>query len=88
MRIGLCGTGGFAREVAPLALAMSGGESVCVIAAEPGAAEVNSLPVIRQDDTPIGETVPEGRTAAALADLNSPFAYDGEPLQPLALVAD
>ena len=64
MRIGLCGTGGFAREVAPLALAMSGGESVCVIAPEADTVEVNRLPAIRQDDTPIGETVPEGRTAA------------------------
>ena len=57
MRIGLCGTGGFAREVAPLALAMSGVESVCFIAPEPEAAEVNGLPVIRQDDTPIGTAI-------------------------------
>lgn len=57
MRIGLCGTGGFAREVAPLALAMRGVESVCFIAAEAGTVEVNGLPVIRQDDTPIGTAV-------------------------------
>ncbi|WP_296165808.1 NeuD/PglB/VioB family sugar acetyltransferase [uncultured Brevundimonas sp.] len=56
MRIGLCGTGGFAREVAPLALAMSGVESVCFIGSEAGA-EVNGLPVIRQDDTAAGTTI-------------------------------
>lgn len=57
MRIGLCGTGGFAREVAPLALAMSGVESVCFFALEPGESEVNGVPVIRQDDTPVGTAV-------------------------------
>ena len=57
MRIGLCGTGGFAREVGPLALAMSGVESVCFIAPEPEAAEVNGLPVIRQDATPVGTAI-------------------------------
>lgn len=56
MRIGLCGTGGFAREVAPLALAMSGVESVCFIAREAGA-EVNGLPVVRQHDTPVGTAI-------------------------------
>ena len=56
MRIGLCGTGGFAREVAPLALAMSGVESVCFIGREAGA-EVNGLPVIRQDDAAAGTTI-------------------------------
>lgn len=54
MRIGLCGTGGFAREVAPLALTMRGVEGVCFITPEPDAAELNGLPVVRQDDTPIG----------------------------------
>ena len=57
MRIGLCGTGGFAREVAPLALAMSGVDNVCFIAPEADAAEVNGLPVIRQDDTLVGTAI-------------------------------
>ena len=65
MRIGLCGTGGFAREVAPLALAMSGVEPLRFVAPGPDAAELNGVPRIRQDDTPIGKTVPEGRTAGA-----------------------
>lgn len=64
MRIGLCGTGGFAREVAPLALAMSGVESVCFIAREAGA-EVNGLPVVRQHDTPVGTAI-----AIAIGDAN------------------
>jgi sugar O-acyltransferase (sialic acid O-acetyltransferase NeuD family) len=52
MRIGLCGTGGFAREVAPLALAQAGGESVCHLVLEPGEAVVNGLPVVLQDEAP------------------------------------
>lgn len=64
MRIGLCGTGGFAREVAPLALAMSGVESVCFITRKAGA-EVNGLPVVCQDDTPVSTAI-----AIAIGDAN------------------
>jgi sugar O-acyltransferase (sialic acid O-acetyltransferase NeuD family) len=51
MRIGLCGTGGFAREVAPLAVAKAGADGVCHLVLEPGE-PVNGLPVILQDDAP------------------------------------
>lgn len=52
MRIGLCGTGGFAREVAPLALIQAGGDGVVFVAPEPGASDLNGLPVIAQADLP------------------------------------
>lgn len=48
MRIGLCGTGGFAREVAPLAVAQAGADHVCHLALEPGQDAVNGVPVILQ----------------------------------------
>ncbi len=51
MRIGLCGTGGFAREVAPLALAQ-GADGVAFVTPEPVEAKVNGLPVIAQADLP------------------------------------
>lgn len=50
MRIGLCGTGGFAREVAALALAQADGDGVCHIVLQPGEGAVNGLPVVLQDD--------------------------------------
>lgn len=52
MRIGLCGTGGFAREIAPLAIAHAGADGVCHLVREPGEADVNGLPVLLQDDAP------------------------------------
>lgn len=52
MRIGLCGTGGFAREVAPLAVAQAGADGVCHLVVEAGEETVNGLPVIRQGDAP------------------------------------
>lgn len=51
MRIGLCGTGGFAREVAPLALAQNGVEGVAFVALQSGP-EINDLPVLAQSDLP------------------------------------
>ena len=52
MRIGLCGTGGFAREVAPLGVAQAGADGVCHLVLEPGEEAVNGLPVVLQDDAP------------------------------------
>ena len=56
MRIGLCGTGGFAREVAPLAVAQAGADGVCHLVLEPGE-PVNGLPVILQDDAPAATAI-------------------------------
>jgi len=50
MRIGLCGTGGFAREVAPLAVAQAGADNVCHLGIGPGEATVNGVPVIPQGE--------------------------------------
>lgn len=50
MRIGLCGTGGFAREVAPLAVAQAGAASVCHLVLQPGDTLVNGIPVMLQND--------------------------------------
>lgn len=52
MRIGLCGTGGFAREVAPLALAQGGADGVAFVAPDPLTATLNGVPVIAQADLP------------------------------------
>lgn len=52
MRIGLCGTGGFAREVAPLAVIQAGADNVQHIDLEPGAGELNGLPVVTLADAP------------------------------------
>lgn len=52
MRIGLCGTGGFAREVAPLALAQGGADGVAFVSPEPMGTTLNDLPVIAQSDAP------------------------------------
>ena len=52
MRIGLCGTGGFAREVAPLAAAQVGAENVFHVAIGPGESSVNGVPVLMQDSLP------------------------------------
>ena len=51
MRIGLCGTGGFAREVAPLAL-IQGEDGVAFVAPEADEAAVDGVPVIAQADLP------------------------------------
>ncbi|MFN3557873.1 MAG: NeuD/PglB/VioB family sugar acetyltransferase [Brevundimonas sp.] len=51
MRIGLCGTGGFAREVAPLAL-IQGADGVAFVAPEADEAAVDGVPVIAQADLP------------------------------------
>lgn len=56
MRIGLCGTGGFAREVAPLAVAQAGANGVCHLVLEPGE-PVNGLPVILQNDAPAATAI-------------------------------
>ena len=52
MRIGLCGTGGFAREVAPLAVIQAGEGNVLHIDLEPVAGELNGLPVVGTADVP------------------------------------
>lgn len=52
MRIGLCGTGGFAREVAPLAAAQAEAGGVCFVDLDPGAGELNGLPVVTLEDAP------------------------------------
>lgn len=52
MRIGLCGTGGFAREIAPLALLQSGVDVVAFVAPQPGETALDGLPVIAQSDLP------------------------------------
>lgn len=52
MRIGLCGNGGFAREVAPLAVAQAEAEGVCFVVPEPDNGVVNGLRVVRQADMP------------------------------------
>lgn len=52
MRIGLCGTGGFAREVAPLAAAQAGADSVCHIDLDTGAGEMNGVRVVRLAEAP------------------------------------
>ena len=54
MRIGLCGTGGFAREVASLAVAQAGAGEVCHLVLEPGEDAVNGLPVVLQHDASLG----------------------------------
>jgi hypothetical protein len=75
MRIGLCGTGGFAREVAPLAVAKATPDGVCHLAEEPGETELNGLPVLLQDDVapdiavsiPIADAVIRRRVAGEIA---------------------
>ncbi|WP_298744708.1 NeuD/PglB/VioB family sugar acetyltransferase [uncultured Brevundimonas sp.] len=57
MRIGLCGTGGFAREVAPLAVAQAGVDSVCFLTLEGAGPTVNGLPVLKQDEAPAGTAI-------------------------------
>src|SRR6478672_578705 len=52
MRIGLCGTGGFAREVAPLAVIQAGEGNVLHIDLEPVTGELNGLPVVGTADVP------------------------------------
>lgn len=50
MRIGLCGTGGFAREVAPLAVAQAGADRVCHLVLQKGETVVNGIAVMLQND--------------------------------------
>ena len=63
MRIGLCGTGGFAREVASLAVAQAGADRVCFLVLERGDEAVNGLPVVLQD-----EAAPEIALSITVAD--------------------
>lgn len=63
MRIGLCGTGGFAREVAPLAVAQAGAANVCHLAIESGEDAVNGVPVILQ-----AEATPDTVVSIPIAD--------------------
>src|SRR5215217_2689625 len=52
MRIGLCGTGGFGREVAPLAIAQAGADSIAFVSPEPAESTLNGVPVIAMADLP------------------------------------
>ena len=72
MRIGLCGTGGFAREVAPLAVAQAEAGDVCHIDLEP-AGELNGLPVVRLEDAPADAAI-----AIAIADASVRRRIDAE----------
>ncbi|WP_082572443.1 NeuD/PglB/VioB family sugar acetyltransferase [Brevundimonas sp. Root1423] len=63
MRIGLCGTGGFGREVAPLAVGQAGASEVCFVTPEPGEGELNGFPVMRLEETPA-----EAAISIAIAD--------------------
>jgi len=73
MRIGLCGTGGFAREVAPLAVAQAGADGVCHLVLVPGEGVLNGLPVILQDDAP-----PETAISITIADAGQRRRVDAE----------
>ena len=73
MRIGLCGTGGFAREVAPLAVAQAGADNVCHLALEPGEAAVNGVPIILQ-----GEATPDMAVSIPVADAARRRRIDAE----------
>lgn len=57
MRIGLCGTGGFAREVAPLAAAQAGASGVCFLTLDRGGQTLNGFPVVLQDEAPAGTAI-------------------------------
>ncbi len=57
MRIGLCGTGGFAREVAPLAAAQAGSDGVCHVVLEPCEPSVNGVPTVLQRDLTSGMAI-------------------------------
>ncbi|WP_183255239.1 NeuD/PglB/VioB family sugar acetyltransferase [Brevundimonas basaltis] len=73
MRIGLCGTGGFAREVAPLAMAQAGADDVCFLTREGGGPAVNGLPVLVQDEADAGVAM-----AIAIADAGQRRRIDAE----------
>ncbi len=73
MRIGLCGTGGFAREVAPLAAAQAGADNVCHLLLEPGEDAVNGVPVILQ-----GEASAETAVSIPIADAARRRRIDAE----------
>ncbi|HEX8662062.1 MAG TPA: acetyltransferase [Brevundimonas sp.] len=73
MRIGLCGTGGFAREVAPLAVIQAGADGVCHLVLETGEAALNGLPVIPQD-----KATPETAISITIADAGQRRRIDAE----------
>jgi len=52
MRIGLCGMGGFGREVAPLGIAQCGANNIVFVSPEPEQATHNGVPVIPIADLP------------------------------------
>lgn len=66
MRIGLCGTGGFAREVAPLAMIQAGADNVQHIDLEPAVGELNGLPVVTLADAPADAAISIAIADAAL----------------------
>lgn len=81
MRIGLCGTGGFAREVAPLAVSQVGADGVCFLVLDGAGPPLNGLPVLLQDDTPpdlaisitIADAVQRRRVDADMRAAGRPF---------------
>ncbi|WP_332658294.1 NeuD/PglB/VioB family sugar acetyltransferase [Brevundimonas sp.] len=73
MRIGLCGTGGFAREVAPLAVIQAGADNVQHIDLQPGAGDLNGLPVVQLADAPADAAI-----SIAIADAAVRRRVDGE----------
>lgn len=73
MRIGLCGTGGFAREVAPLAVIQAGANNVHHIELDPVARELNGLPVVGLTDAPA-----DAALSIAIADASVRRRIDAE----------
>lgn len=73
MRIGLCGTGGFAREVAPLAMIQAGADNVQHIDLEPAVGELNGLPVVTLADAPA-----DAALSIAIADASVRRRVDAE----------
>lgn len=73
MRIGLCGTGGFAREVAPLAVIQAGANNVQHIELDPVVGELNGLPVVTLADAP-----PDAALSIAIADASVRRRLDAE----------
>ncbi len=73
MRIGLCGTGGFAREVAPLAVIQAGADKVQHIDLDPAVGELNGLPVVGLADAPADAAI-----SIAIADASLRRRIDAE----------
>lgn len=73
MRIGLCGTGGFAREVAPLAVIQAGANNVQHIELDPVVGELNGLPVVTLADAPL-----DAALSIAIADASVRRRLDAE----------